>query len=378
MKRRISHSYIENIRIEKTGIWVVAFAWLSINLGLYWLYGIQTGLESKKYINEANLFFETGHVSEFRYYFYFGIIGLLYITKLIGFGIKSAIGIQLIISLCAHLYLYKSLLTYTTSKISITAIVLIILAPSFEYWNWTLYSESIFFSAIMIFIGACIRRTPTELKIITSQGLILVFCILSRPSGILLAIPWILFVIQTNVNKWSWRIAGLSLFTGTVALIAVSNAILGTIGDWNVMDPYKKGYVICNISVYSTDRNYLLEATSPIGQLIEFVLKYPSEFISLTVDKFIAFFLQYRSYYSPLHNGYVIFYSLITLGLFTRRTFYEFKISPITTMFYLSITLWTISIILQCDDYHSRFYSAIVPFIVLAGINQTSRSNSKS
>jgi hypothetical protein len=360
-------SQVEKAKVEH-GIWIVVIAWLAVNLSIYFLFGIQTGLESKKYIKEALLLIETGSLSELRYHFYFGIIGILYTVKLLGLGLKSAIGIQLILSLSAHLYLYEGLKKTTSNNKSIYALVLIILAPSFEYWNWTLYSESIFFSAILFFIGSCIRSKPSASKIIFSQGLLLGFCIISRPSGVLLAIPWILYVIQTNYKYWSWRIAAPYLIAGGAVLIVISNAILGTISDWNVMDPFTKGFVVCNISEYTQDRRFSLTATTPIGQLIEFTSRYPSDFLNLSFQKLFAFFIQYRTYYSQTHNIYIITYSALTLSLFLRSICLKPIYSPLTTLFYSTITLWTFSIIFQCDDYHSRFYNSIIPVMIIVGL----------
>ena len=349
---------------------IVVTIWVAVNVSIYILFGIQTGLESKKYIGEAAQLQTTGTLSELRYHFYFGIIGLLYIVNYLGIGIKSAVLFQLVISLAAHLYLFKSLKKISSWSIAdrILVLILIIIAPSFEYWNLTLYSESVFFSAILFFIGACIKNKPTNFKAIYSQALLLCLCIISRPSGILLVIPWIIFFLQTNYKDCKWKIVAPYFIIGGVLLIVTSNLILGTIGDWNVMDPFKKGYVICNISVYSQEHQYLLKATSPIEQLTEFAIKYPNDFLNLTFQKIIAFFTQYRSYYSPIHNAYVIIYSLITLIPFTLGLFRN-KYSAIATMLTITTIVWTISIVFQCDDYHSRFYGAINPVIILIAVN---------
>jgi len=380
MKNKAINRLSQIVSHKDIGLWVVALSWFIINSGLYLLYGIQTGLESEKYINQATQLYETGGVSEFRYHFYFGIIGLLYFVKLLGLNIYSAIYIQLAVSLAAHLYLYNSLKLNPAISISsrTSALLLIIIAPSFEYWNWTLYSESIFFSAILFFAATCIKNKPTDKRSIAIQVLLLTFCILSRPSGVLLIIPWILYVLQTNFKHRSWKMISACLLAGGVAFIAISNVILGTIGGWHVMDPFTNGYVICDISEYSQAHQFSLTANSPIGQLIEFTLKYPAEFLSLTFKKLVAFFTQYRDYYSPLHNAYVIIYSLVTLGLFLKGLIFGKLKDPLTLMLYSAIALWTISIIFQSDDYHSRFYNAILPLVILVGINPVARSFKKN
>ena len=379
MKNKAINKLSEIISLKDMGLWIVVASWCTINTGLYLRYGIQTGLESEKYINQATQLYETGGLSEFRYHFYFGIIGLLYFVKLLGLDIYSAIYIQLVFSLAAHVYLYNSLKLNPAISISsrIGALLLIIIAPSFEYWNWTLYSESIFFSAILFFVATCIKNKPTEKRFIAIQVLLLTFCILSRPSGVLLIIPWILYVLQTNFKHRSWKMISACLLAGGVALIAISNIILGTIGGWHVMDPFTNGYVICNISEYSQAHQFSLTANSPIGQLIEFTVKYPAEFLSLTFKKMVAFFTQYRDYYSPLHNAFVIIYSLVTLGLFLKGLIFEKTKDPLSLMFRSTIALWTISIIFQCDDYHSRFYNAILPLVILIGINPAAHSFKK-
>jgi hypothetical protein len=248
-------------------------------------------------------------------------------------------------------------------KKAVLATILVLVAPSFEYWNFTLYSESLFFSLILFFLGACIRHKPTTIRNIGLQLLILMGCVISRPMGILLVIPWIFYVSASNSKKFSWKIIISSFAIGLLPLIIISNSILGTIGDWNVLDPFYKGYIICGIPSNTSLNQFPTQAKTPIGQLIELLINNPNLLISLSIKKIIAFFFQCRSYYSLPHNFYIIIYTATTMSLFFYSLFKHGTKQPILKMSLMIIFFWTISIILQCDDYHSRFYSAIIPLI---------------
>lgn len=60
MKNKAINRLSQIVSHKDIGLWVVALSWFIINSGLYLLYGIQTGLESEKYINQATQLYETG------------------------------------------------------------------------------------------------------------------------------------------------------------------------------------------------------------------------------------------------------------------------------------------------------------------------------
>lgn len=352
---------------DKKGLILVIITWISVNLLLYIALGFQTGLESKKYIQEAENLYNQNGVSQLRYYFYFSIISLIYVAKILGQDIYFGIYLQLIISLLAHIYFYKSLSSKKSIgvKNGLLALTIIMTAPSFEYWNLTLYSESLFFSFILFFFATCIRYKPISFKTISLQATLLSCCIISRPLGILLILPWIFFIVLCNFKKWSTQIIVSTFLIGTLTLIIIANFILGSIGDWDVIDPFSNGYIICGIPSLNPPVQISLQSKTPIGQLIELLINEPKLFLSQCLNKIFAFFSQYRNYYSLTHNTYICIYSLLTFSLLIYQLIKKGMKQPIIKMCLLIILFWMTSILLQCDDYHSRFYSALIPAVAL-------------
>ncbi|MEO7767192.1 MAG: hypothetical protein ABIS01_07190, partial [Ferruginibacter sp.] len=92
-----------------------------------------------------------------------------------------------------------------------------------------------------------------------------------------------------------------------------------------------------------------------------------SHFLHFTAIKLQYFFFMTRPYYSKAHNYFLLsntitIYFLMIIFLFIKKI----KFDKAIVFFLIStITVYTLTIIVQCDDYQNRFILSIFPFFVI-------------
>jgi len=349
---------------SRRSIVILILLWSLVQFLLFLKFGIQTQLESQKYIHAAQYLQEHGRLPETRYLFYSGIIGLIYLSNLVHGGWITVVLVQLFISLVAHIAFYKALARVSTknSIAPLIATAILCVFYPFQQWNLALYSESLFYSSILLFFSACMAFR------ILPQAIFLIAVILCRPLGILFLPSWMLLVFLRSSKKVRFALS--IVIIGGLALFAIiSNTVLSTISDWEVLRPAQQGYIICDMPTGdSLTLDPAWKSQSPIRQLSSYIIGHPGHFIGLSLKKLEAFFLLHRSYYSSIHNLFLLLFCIILyLPLFIYKSRREKEILQLRIFGISLILVFAVAICLQCDDYHSRFINAIIPFIIFLG-----------
>ena len=106
---------------------------------------------------------------------------------------------------------------------------------------------------------------------------------------------------------------------------------------------------------------------SPVYQLWYYLLHNFSHFLQFAGIKLQYFFLMTRSYYSNLHNYFLLLnvipvYLLSLYSYFTTKKYFGREIIIFITS---TILIYALTIVFQCDDYHNRFVLSIYPLFVL-------------
>ena len=348
---------------------LIVLIWLVTSVLYLKMFGLFTGLEAEKYISEAKRFLHDGTFSAPRYWFYCTTIFIIVIAFKLKIGLAGAFVIQSLLNIFAYLFFYTEL--KKIFKIPATAffvvLYLLIFLP-YQSWIVFLYTESVFFSSILILFSIVVRYKPTGLKNLLIIGLALILVIISRPLGILFAVSIYFFLIYTAPKKWKSVLGYCSIVFFLLAFYII-NTIFSTIPDWNITQAFEEESIICDLpgSSPTYSKLELANSGSPIYKLFFYVTHNFRHFLHFFSVKLQYFFLMARPYYSNLHNYFVLIntiaiYFFILAGFFIKKLKFN---KGIFTFLITTIALYTIAIIFQCDDYHNRFILSIFPFFVI-------------
>lgn len=348
---------------------VLTILFLIVQLILYARIGVFTNLEAEKYINEGNLLFTSGHLSEPKYIFYLPVILLVYICQLFSISIYFIVMVQVFLSWIAMCCFYRLGLRLTNIRVAFISSLLLILFFPLQAWNFYLYSDSIFISLSIIYVYTiCIYKDQS----FKSYFLILLFLIIltfSRPNGMLFILPTIVYFLfrkQSKTQLISALVLCAALIFSLYFLIFV--AFTGG-GELDILKPYVEEHIICFVPQKPEGANISIVKTSnPVNDLFYYILHNPSHFLGLMLRKLFSFFNLTRPYYSQLHNIYLAIVILPTylfalIGAFKLR-----KVAGDMAIFILALLiLYPLAVTFQCDDWHSRFTMSVFPYLILLG-----------
>ena len=348
--------------------WIVIAIWLISTFVYLSFFGIVTTQEAGKYIEEANHFIKYGNFSAPRFWFYSITILIIAFSIKIKIGFIGAFIIQALINLFSYLLFHKALQKlFQQSLTPIFITVYLLIFWPFQSWVVYLYTESVFFSAVMILFSVLVLYKPSTVKNISRIILALLFLLISRPLGLLFIFSVCIYLFYYANTKW--KIIIFCCFA--VALIAsyyATNIIFATIKDWSITQAFEEESIICDLpssGPYATLN--LAKNGSQVYHLYYYVTHNFSHFLHFAGAKMQYFFLMKRDYYSPAHNYFLLIntisiYLLALAGLFIK----PLKTNKGIILFMAgSILLFAITIIFQCDDYNNRFILPLFPFFVI-------------
>jgi hypothetical protein len=347
---------------------IITIVWMATTILYINIYGLITNLEATKYIREANYLLENGSFSEHRYLFYSLTIFVIAISIKLKLGIAGAFIFQALFNLFAYIFFYSALKKlFKTSLTPLVIVVYLLLFNPYQSWIVYLYTESIFFSTILILLSVLIVYQPDKLKNIILTISILFLTILARPLGILFGLAVYFYFFYHSTKKWKTVMVFISVFVIIIGYHLI-NSIFSNISDWSITKPFVEGSIICDLPSELADPNLDLKTTgNPISQLLYYVSHNFKHFIQFTGTKLKYFFFMTRTYYSNSHNYFLLLniipiYSLALITLFNKNLILRKDISlfKITT-----IVIYSLTIVFQCDDYHNRFILSIYPFFVI-------------
>lgn len=365
------HSKASDITyLNKYGKYIIILCWILSIIFYYSSFGLGTVLEASKYIREANSLVNDGTVSAPRFWFYSITILIITFSIKIGLGLYGAFIMQAILNLYALLFFYKALKTIFQFQLTaLLAVLYLILFWPYQSWVVYLFTESAFYSLILILLSATILYKPLGLKNILLIFVALFLVIVSRPLGILFMVSTWLYLFFSANKKWKIIIACASVIM-MFGMFYVVNVIFSTINDWTITEAFERQNIICDDTTVPATNLTLATSGNPVYKLWFYITNNFQHFIHFAGIKLSYFFLMKRDYYSTAHNYFLILniipvYLLAMVGLFKSQK----KIPTRILAFILStIFLYTITIVLQCDDYHNRFVLSIYPlFVLLAG-----------
>ena len=362
-----SHSFFSNLFPGKTPFLLPLSLFLLVNFILFLQTGVHTGLEADKYVTEGNYLYDHGSFTASKYVFYLPVILLVYLCRLLSVSVSWVAAVQVLLSGIALYCYYRLAESLRDTKVAIWSASLLALFIPLQLWNLFLYTDSIFISLTIIYSWLIYSQGSKGIRGTLSILLFLFLLICSRPHGLLIVPPTIIFLIFCRQTKQE-RLTSFLLCGGLLAgMYVFLNAAFSGGGDMDAMKPFIEEHIICFVPMKPEGASLnIIHTASPVNDLLYYVIHNPLHFARLTALKLLSFFNLTRHYYSSMHNLALAVY-IIPVYLLFLAGIRKFISSQRNTVIYLSalMILYPFGATFQCDDWHSRFTMVVFPYIIL-------------
>ncbi|MGC1240282.1 MAG: glycosyltransferase family 39 protein, partial [Chryseosolibacter sp.] len=333
--------------------------------------------DSREYFEAADFFLMHGAFEVFHHIFYALPISLMALFKVIfGDAVIPFVVFQCLLSGIAALCLYRAAaLLFKDSVAGLVSAVIYICWWDVIQWNTTIMTESIACSLICIVImRLVVFKNSLEDYIVLS--LTVVACLLTRPTGVLVAVGVSIYFF---VRYWNLLTAR-PFFRVSLLICFALVAFAGTsfmFNYWDLTEQYAKGNIITYMDLMEGQRLYdkdlRLNTTGlvmpdpewrPLYKIVYFIWHNPGHFVAAATLKICYLITGTRPYFSFLHNTYTavwltVIYLLFIIGL--RR-------SDVLSVAWFSLSVIIVNCILigvAAVDWDNRFYVPMQPGIVL-------------
>jgi hypothetical protein len=347
--------------------WIIVLMWLLAEAFYAWKFGFNFQLEATKYINEANFILTNHHFSQARYLFYSSTIFIIALSSLLKTGVYGALIFIMLINIFSYLYFYRALQYHFGNKnIALMVCLLLITFWPYQLWSIYLYTENIFYSSVLLLFSWLLFFKKINIRFLVITFLILALVIISRPLGILFVIPVLLFIFL-HLNKKQKILFYIVSILSLIFLNLIIQTVFTTTSDWSMRRSILDQSLICDIPDTNGNKNIVLsDNPSQLYQLFFYIThNFPIAF-KLALVRLRYFFFMVRDYYSIIHNAYLLVYliSIYLLIIFRFKKIYDALSKPLGTFIISVILLFALTISLQCDDYHNRFFLTLMPIFM--------------
>ncbi|RYZ26100.1 MAG: hypothetical protein EOO10_16490 [Chitinophagaceae bacterium] len=357
---------------------VLFASWLIVQVTMLLFSGINAGGESERFIREADLLTKGESFTSPAFYLYLVQILLIAIVHTTGAGYTPLIVLQMLLNLYALHSLYKFILRRRKSrKIAFFGGMLLVTCIPYQLYNTFLYTESIFFSLVIIYTTILLQVKKWTLQNILMIVLWMIALCFVRPTGLFLAFATLIYFVM-HLRKVSWLIKLPALFFGTGIILYTIHLVLQTGRGIDPLTPFLYEHIICDVPGKKEGTELFLEdGNNGLAALLNYVLNNPEHFAKMAVHKTAAFFGLYRPWYSTLHNlammiYFFALYILIGVAVFRRGLTPAFVFTTC-----LTLVFW-LFVIFSCDEWHNRFFLTLTPLLIIcatAAFGKKERSN---
>ncbi len=334
-------------------------------MGLWYFNGINTAGESERFIREAAFLTKGEPFTSSAFYMYIVQILLISVAETTGAGYTMVIILQMLLNAFALHRLYKFVLNRRKSrKIAFFAGILLIACIPYQLYNTFLYTESIFFSLLVIYTTFLLQMKRWNSRNSLMVVLWLTALCLVRPTGLFIAFGTLIY-LSMHLRSLPRIIKYPALLLGTATIVFLIHLLLQTGGGIDPLTPFIYEHVICDVprNVGGTDLS-LNEESSGVGAVLNYLVNNPEHFAKLAVRKTVAFFGLFRPWYSSLHNAALMvyffgLYIMIAVAVFRRGLTPAFAFTAcITSVFWCFV-------IFSCDEWHNRFFLTLTPLLII-------------
>lgn len=354
---------------KKHFLFILLLAWLIIQSLFLKIFGIVTTLEATKYIEECQNLLKHGTFSDNKYLFYSVYVFIHIIFYKMGVEVVGVYIFQLSLNLIATYSFYQFNYKITgKDSVAFIAVLLLLLTQTFQMWTVYLYTESVYSSLIILFAYCLFVLNQEKIKNQSLAAFIFILIIFSRPTGLLLIPVLGLYSFFLLIQKRKYLKAFLLASSVSIGFFLLLNYAMHSSPSFDFMKPFFENEVLCYIPTENTLPLTTHTNSNSLLNILEYILHNKRQFIHLSYEKFISFWGMQRYYDSTSHNLYFVFffypiYFFTLIGLFRLYKQQKQIFLFIVTLF----LIFTLGVILSCDDWNNRFNIPIIPFIMISG-----------
>ncbi|MCR6720920.1 MAG: glycosyltransferase family 39 protein [Chitinophagaceae bacterium] len=297
--------------------WVLGGVFVLVQLILLFRFGIETGLEAEKYIEQGTRLWQGEGLGEEKYLFYAPVILLVWLLKSLGLPLFIVCVFQVLLSGFSQFCFYKVMKRMAGADLALCGSLLLLFFIPYQIWNLFLYSDSIFQSTVLL-LGCSIYYSLHNRRILYQvlPFLLLAIVFFSRPNGMFLIPPFIIFLVLQQ-KPFSHKLFAAFISLAFIILAAVcANYIFANGNDMNILLPYIEEHIICFVPTRdAASVLHLSQTGSALGDFWYYVSHNSLHFIKMTFLRLGSIFTLNRPYYGTSHNIYLLGYSLMIYGL---------------------------------------------------------------
>jgi 4-amino-4-deoxy-L-arabinose transferase-like glycosyltransferase len=342
---------------------ILVLTWVLLQSFLFYRNGILTGFESGKYIEQANNLINKGTLSSPNFWLYSTEIFLIAASLKLTGGFVLVVIIQWIFNALASFYFYRLCKKLSDRRTAFVVTLLLILNFPFQQFNTFLFTESLFYSFIILLSCFLFQLEKLTLKNSIALFLFLFLVCFTRPTGLLLVPCVFIYLSWRFFHSWSALLKTIATIVISSLFIFILNLAIGSGGELNFILPFVEEHIICGLPTIQSNSE---AAGNSLGDIFGYIANHPNRFFYLAMKRSLAFWGLQRDYFSFAHNCYLAFYfyPIFFLALISLKNWW--KNSRGILLYILALVLMTwFMVMLSCDDWHNRFFLVLMPFFYL-------------
>jgi hypothetical protein len=345
--------------------WLV-LVWAVVQLFLFVRLGVVTAGESEKYIGEAQRIVSGKGFSYPTYWLYSVQIAVIAFFLKINISLEGVVLVQLLVNLISTVAFYLFLQSYFGRRTAVTGTLFLVINIWFQQFNLMLQTESIFYSISVILACYTLTRSRINIQTVSIIVLLLALLMLSRPNGLLFAVPVFLFLFFRFFQTMSVRRKIFITAACFIAFLFILNLALGSGGHLDFMLPFRDERIICDVPTLPAFLPIdILENGNSIYGLLYYMAHNFEQFSSLAGRRTIAFFGLYRPYFSSTHNVLLLltFVPLYIMTILSVKWWWTRHRNSLLFFVSLIMMFW-LTVMITCDDWHNRFFLTLTPWLI--------------
>jgi len=363
---QLNRLLFQALQRPKTHATILLLAWCLLHLVLLFHFGIVTGFESRKYIEQADNLLRHGTYTSPNFLFYSTEILLVTASKKLQTGYWIVVAVQLLFNLASTYAFYKIVAKFT-KRATVACFFTLTFIAMFYYqlYNVSLFTESLYFSFSVLFFYRLL--TFQKLRVWQWLQILLLLTLLyfTRPVGLFFIPATFTFLVLKFFRKKARLIFFVAGFAILGFLFLLNNSMSAG-GEFDFLLPYTEGQIICGVPSGTRYSLVIPVEKNTVQGLFYLIIHYPALFFSLFFKRLLAFFGVVRPYYSLSHNLFAafFFYSLYMLVAISIRKWLAVG-RPAIFFLLMMIVLTALATGLSCDEWHGRFIYAVFPFLMM-------------
>lgn len=297
---------VEIVLHARSGIVCLLGLWFVVQFIAWFLYGIQSPVDSELYVQEA-AHLVNGVWPRDHELWYISYIFLLAALQVLGLPLSTVVVIQILVSAFALYSIYRiALLLNQSTGTALVAGLLCGLWFEFQQWNLIMYTDSLFIHlpVVVVYLFMSVKRNWAY----AAACIMAIFSIMLRPLGIGLLSALLLWFLETNWSKVS-PLMRVSLGVCCILMLTfLANWVLGDFID-SILLSYAETEIIyphINLGLSSPGALWLPDQSHvPVIRFLLFMLGNPIHASKLFLIKTVMFLIHVKPYYSVIHNLFI-------------------------------------------------------------------------